>query len=71
MAFVVCCRIWMLKTVQAVTVSVKVVVVDMLEYSVRLSVIVTVWVPIVAALVVETEISPAEVIDTSLEVNAV
>jgi hypothetical protein len=51
-------------------VSVKVALVEMLEYYVKVCKTVTVWVPIVAALLVETEISPAEFIVTSAADNA-
>lgn len=60
----------MLVTTQAEMVSVKVALVEMLEYYVKVSKTVTVWVPIVAALLVETESSPAEFIVTSAADNA-
>ena len=61
----------MLVTRHGVMVSVNVVLVETLVYNANLSVTVTVWVPIVAALLVETDISPAEVIVNAAEVNAV
>ena len=60
----------MLVTRHAVIVSVNVALEKMPVYKVRVSVTITVCVPIVAELLVETEIRPAGVIVTSREVRA-
>lgn len=59
----------MLVTRHAVIVSVKVALEKMPVYKVRVSVTVTVCVPIVAELLVDTEIRPVGVIVTSREVR--
>ena len=60
----------MLITSQAVIVSVKVATEKTPGYKVKFSVTETVWVPIVAALLVETEMMPPALIDTSTTVKA-
>jgi hypothetical protein len=60
----------MLKTTQGVIVSVKVAAEETPGYKVKCSVTETVWVPIVAALLAETEITPPALIDTSAAVIA-
>ena len=55
---------------QGVIVSVKVAAEETPGYKVKCSVTVTIWFPIVAALLVETEMMPPALIDTSTTVKA-
>ena len=54
---------------QGVIVSVKVAAEETPGYKVKCSVTVTIWIPIVAALLVETEMMPPALINTSAAVN--